>query len=90
MFDRLYVFDFYYIGGNAMTLYEILINYENDKYTYKGPLLRLIDSTYILDKTFLLKKIENWLKNIMNKLCWRMIKLEIFELSEKWNWKKIA
>lgn len=31
MFDKLYIFDFYYIGGNAMTLDEILINYENGK-----------------------------------------------------------
>lgn len=33
-----------------MTLDKIYINYENGKYTYKEPFLRLIDSTYILDK----------------------------------------
>lgn len=45
-----------------MTLDEILINYNNGKYTYEEPFLRLIDSTYILDKNISVEENRKLLK----------------------------
>lgn len=73
-----------------MTLDKIYINYENGKYTYKEPFLRLIDSTYILDKNI---SIDNSLMVDYNNIIKqreliRMLNAEEYK-EPKVDWSKV-